>query len=234
MEEEPALEPLASVIPRYGEPMECEDAASEHFQSDDAAFQQSGSPFSSTFDATALPGDIGHPSPLDPGLPDSQPTRNGVHVEREATMQSDEALQDGIAGMVPLGQGENTATAFERGGANLKGERAFRPTHASATCAYPRDALSELSLPRPLAQVMGRLGKDVRAMFELFSSSALRLALAGPVRACARSRTALPVPCMGPGLTAGLGRSSRTARAAARAGLPTHYRLLMPTSMRPI
>jgi hypothetical protein len=98
MEEEPALEPLASVIPRYGEPMECEDAASEHFQSDDAAFQQSGSPFSSTFDATALPGDIGHPSPLDPGLPDSQPTRNGV--EREATMQSDEALQDGIAGMV--------------------------------------------------------------------------------------------------------------------------------------
>ena len=116
---------------------------------------------------------------------------------------------------------------FERGGANLKGERAFRPTHASATCAYPRDALSELSLPRPLAQVMGRLGKDVRAMFELFSSSALRLALAGPVRACARSRTALPVPCMGPGLTAGLGRSSRTARAAARAGLPTHYRLLM-------
>ena len=84
---------------------------------------------------------------------------------------------------------------FERGGANLKGERAFRPTHASATCAYPRDALSELSLPRPLAQVMGRLGKDVRAMFELFSSSALRLALAGPVRACARSRTALPACC---------------------------------------
>ena len=81
MEEEPALEPLASVIPRYGEPMECEDAASEHFQSDDAAFQQSGSPFSSTFDATALPGDIGHPSPLDPGLPDSQPTRNGVERE---------------------------------------------------------------------------------------------------------------------------------------------------------
>ena len=39
---------------------------------------------------------------------------------------------------------------------NLKGERALRPAHASATCAYPRDALSELTPPRPLAQVERR------------------------------------------------------------------------------
>jgi hypothetical protein len=107
MEEEPALEPLASAIPGCGEPMEWEDDASELVRSDDAALQQSGSPFSSTSDAAAVPGDIGHASTLDPGLHDSQPTRNGV--EEEATMQSDEALQDMSAGMVPLGQGGNAA-----------------------------------------------------------------------------------------------------------------------------
>ena len=33
--------------------------------------------------------------------------------------------------------------AFEQGGAKGKGERAFRPAHASAACAYHHDALCE-------------------------------------------------------------------------------------------
>eukprot|EP00966_Prymnesium_polylepis_P038789 900156-Prymnesium_polylepis.1 len=57
--------------------MECEDDASELFQSDDAAFQQSGSPFSSTSDAAAVPGDTGHASEVDPGHPEPQSRRNG-------------------------------------------------------------------------------------------------------------------------------------------------------------
>ena len=59
----------------------------------------------------------------------------------------------------------------------------------------------------------------MRAKVWQLSSSALRwlrCALAGPVRACARQRTALPIPWMGPSLAAGLGGSTRTARAAAR------------------
>ena len=46
--------------------------------------------------------------------------------------------------------------AFERGGANLKGERALRPANDSATSAYPRDQDCELSAPCPLAQAVGR------------------------------------------------------------------------------
>ena len=39
--------------------------------------------------------------------------------------------------------------------AELEGERSFRPAHASATCAYPRDHNHELTPPRPLAQAVG-------------------------------------------------------------------------------
>ena len=76
MEEEMALRPLASVIPGLGELRECEDDASELFPSDDAAFQHSGSPFSSTSDAAAVPGDIGHAGALDPGHPEPDSRRN--------------------------------------------------------------------------------------------------------------------------------------------------------------
>ena len=53
-----------------------------------------------------------------------------------------------------------------------------------------------------------------------------------PVRACARQRAALPILWMGPGLTAGLGGSFRTARASGRAGvpacLPAHVHIRCP------
>ena len=39
--------------------------------------------------------------------------------------------------------------------AKLEGERTCRPTHASATCAYPRDQNHELSMPWPLVQAEG-------------------------------------------------------------------------------
>ena len=59
-------------------------------------------------------------------------------------------------------------------------------------------------------------------MVELCSSSALRLALAGPVTGYARQRTAVPIPWIGTGFTAGLGGPSSTARAAADAQVCPH------------
>ena len=50
---------------------------------------------------------------------------------------------------------------------------------------------------------------------------------AEPVRACARQRAALPILWMGPGLKAGLGGSSRTARASGRAQVCLPVCLLM-------
>ena len=46
--------------------------------------------------------------------------------------------------------------AFERGGANLRGERSCRTAHGSASRAYPHDALIELCAPCPLAQAVRR------------------------------------------------------------------------------
>jgi hypothetical protein len=66
-------------------------------------------------------------------------------------------------------------------------------------------------------------------MVELCSSSALRLALAGPVTGYARQRTAVPIPWIGPGFTAGLGGPSSTARAAADAQVCPHTGMPMPS-----
>ena len=57
----------------------------------------------------------------------------------------------------------------------------------------------------------------------MFTSAALFVALTVPVTTeCARQRTAVPIPRMGPGLTAGLGGSSATARAVADAQVCPH------------
>ena len=76
---------------------------------------------------------------------------------------------------------------------------------------------------------------NVRANFGHFSSSSERSALAGPVRPCARQRTGLPIPWMGPGLAAGLGGSTRTARAASleQVWLSAHMPMPMPAARCP-
>ena len=63
--------------------------------------------------------------------------------------------------------------------------------------------------------------------------------LARPVRACARKRTVLPIPWMGPSFTAGLGGPSSRLngeRSNGRPGLLTASptRMPMPTSLRPM
>jgi hypothetical protein len=69
---------------------------------------------------------------------------------------------------------------------------------------------------------------NVRTKVGRLLCSALHFALVGPVRACARQRTALPIPWMGPGLAAGLGGSTCTARAAAREQVCPSARMHMP------
>ena len=51
---------------------------------------------------------------------------------------------------------EVEACVVRMSAANLEGECACRPAHASATCAHPRDQKHELRTPCPLAQAVGR------------------------------------------------------------------------------
>ena len=102
---------------------------------------------------------------------------------------------------------------FELLRAKLEGERNCRPAHASATCAYCHDQNHELTPPRLLAQAVGPTCARSLGDFHGWRCAS---ALARPVRACAQQRTALPIPWVGPGLAAGLGGSTCTARAAAR------------------
>ena len=94
---------------------------------------------------------------------------------------------------------------FELLRAKLEGERNCRPAHASATCAYCHDQNHELTPPRLLAQAVGPTCARSLGDFHGWRCAS---ALAGPARACARMRAALPIPWMGPGLVAGLGGSS--------------------------
>ena len=71
-------------------------------------------------------------------------------------------------------------------------------------------------------------GSNVCAKLGDFHPRCCASALAGPVRACARQRAALPIPWMGPGLAAGLGGSTCTARAAAREQVCPSARMHMP------
>ena len=83
----------------------------------------------------------------------------------------------------------------------------------------------------PLSACAGR-AKNVRALAGRFPSASLSATLAEPVRWCARQRTDLPIPWMGPGPTAGLGGPSSTARTAVRAQVCPPTCLPMPASTR--
>ena len=74
----------------------------------------------------------------------------------------------------------------------------------------------------------------MRALVGRFPSASLSATLAEPVKGCARQRTALPIPWMGPGLTAELGGPSSTAKAAVRVQVSPCTRMPMPVSLRPI